>query len=391
MTNRTSRTVIAGVVAAALAACAALGSVAAEAETSALSLLRRVVEEGDNVSFRATQTVILWYPTESSACITNVVHKAPNLTRTEYLPSATSTSSYRVVVSDGQSTWHFEPSLGVVFYMPGDGAASGAETAGLDPMALIEANYVVTLVATETLAGRKTHVIELEPRHGGNPSRKIWVDAEFPFILRMEKYRPDGPISSLSFYNHIDFHPTIEDDAFLIRVPPGVAIVTLPGVGNLMSLEELQRRAGFTVVLPEFVPDGYVLEGGALSLQGNARVAHVRFTDGLNTISYFVAPPGAGEVTLRRSQSLAGSFDAVSSGKTVPLGEAEGQLADYRDAKLLMWRTSSYAFTLIGEVDESLLVAMAKSVPRPRTQEPARKPFAGQVVRFFYQFFWVGK
>ncbi len=366
----------------------------------ALALLRKVVETGDQVSFRATQTVILWYPIGGGACIANVVHKAPNLTRTEYLPSATATSGYRVVISDGTSAWQYEPSLGVVFHMPGggsrpDGQNMGGGPGGRSDMALIEANYDVSLVATESLAGRKAYVISVEPRHVGNPSRKIWVDSELPFILRMEKYRPIGFISSLSFYNHIEFSPSIDDDVFRIQVLPGVAVVTLPGTQDLMAAEELEKAAGFAIPMPEVVPDGYVLEGGTLSPRGGLQMAHIRFTDGLNTISYFVAPPMGNESLARGlgqgGATIADGFDMLSLGRQVPLDGVKAQLADYQDAKLVRWYASSYEFTLMGEVDESLLLAMARSVPRPAHQAPAKGPlpFPGQVVRFLYQFFWM--
>lgn len=375
----------------------------------ALALLKKVVEAGDQVSFKATQTVILWHPTGSNACITNVMHKAPNLTRTEYLPSATAMSGYRIVISDGQSTWHYEPSLGVVFHMPGPGsrpdrqqergtpagavaAAGGRTKPAIDTISLIEANYEVSLVRTESLVGRKAHVISVSPHHAGSPSRKMWIDIELPFILRTEKYGPNGLLSSLSFYNHIEFSPVISDDAFKIQVLPGVAIVTLPGVEDLVTLEELKGKAGFAVTMPAFVPGGYVFEGGALSPRGNLQVAHLRFTDGLNTISYFIAPLTGNEGPLRGDPTIADQFDMVSLGRQVTLDGVKGQLANYQDAKLLRWRTSGFEFTLIGEVDESLLVAMAESVRPPEPPRgPGKEPFSGQVMKFFYQFFWMSR
>lgn len=385
-----------------------LGSPPSRAPGSDLahSLLRAVIERGNEVSFKATQTIILWYPTGSSACITNVVHKAPNLTRTDYLPSATATSGYRVVISDGESTWHYEPSLGVVFHMPGTApdksrggsrGGPGADSpgtvsaAGGDGLALIEANYDISLVSTESLAGRKAHVIKLKPKNPGNPSRRIWVDTELPFILRTEKYGPDGFISSLSFYNYIEFTSQIDDDVFRLQVPPGVAIVTIPGTEDLMTLEELQKKAGFAVPVPEFVPAGYVLEGGTLTRRGDAEVAHIRFTDGLNTISFFVEPPAP---RAGRRPGVPGFSDDVGTmnvGRQVALDGSKGLLADYQDATLVRWEASGYEFTLIGEVDESLLLDMAKSVDAPQPRTPARDSFGGSVIKFFYEFFWAGR
>ena len=410
MSKRLAAAVIVALVAMVLAGIVAYQP-AAETQTNtspgsgsdlARALLRAVIERGNEVSFKATQTIILWYPTGSSACITNVVHKAPNLTRTDYLPSATATSGYRVVISDGESTWHYEPSLGVVFHMPGTapdrarrqmpGTGPGTvSAAGGTALALVEANYDISLVSTESLAGRRAHVIKLKPRHPGSPSRRIWVDTEFPFILRTEKYRPNGFMSSLSFYNYIEFSPEIDDSVFKLQVPPGVAIVTLPGAEDLVTLEELRKKAGFAVPVPGFVPAGYILEGGALTRRGDVEVAHVRFTDGLNTISFFVAPPTPRADRRPGPPGIADQFDMVSLGRQVALDGARGQLADYQDAKLLRWQASGYEFTLIGEVDESLLLQMAESVDAPESQIPAKGPFGGSVIKFFYEFFWTGR
>ncbi|MGE5587946.1 MAG: LolA family protein [Clostridia bacterium] len=369
----------------------------------ARALLRAVIERGNEVSFKATQTIILWYPTGSSACITNVIHKAPNLTRTDYLPSVTATSGYRVVISDGESMWHYEPSLGVVFHMPGTtpDAAGRQKPSGSGPgtvsaasgsaLSLIERNYSVSLVSTESLAGRRAHVIKLKPVHPGNPSRTIWVDTELPFILRTEKHRPNGFLSSASFYNNIEFSPEIDDDVFRIQVPPGVAIVTLPGAENLVSLEELQRMAGFPVPVPGFVPPGYILEGGTLTRRGEAEVAHVRYTDGLNTISFFVAPPTPRVDRKPGPSGVSDEFDVAAFGRQVALDGARGRLADYQDAKLLRWQASGYEFTLIGEVDESLLLEMGKSVAAPESRAQAKDPFGGLMIKFFYELLWTDR
>ncbi|NLG78679.1 MAG: outer membrane lipoprotein carrier protein LolA [Firmicutes bacterium] len=411
MSKRLAAAVVVALVAMVLAGIVAYQP-AAETQTNtslgsgsdlARALLRAVIERGNEVSFKATQTIILWYPTGSSACITNVIHKAPNLTKTEYLPSATATSGYRVVISDGESTWHYEPSLGVVFHMPGTAPdrARRQKPAGTGPgtvsaasgsvLSLIERNYSVLLVSTESLAGRRAHVIKLKPVHPGNPSRTIWVDTELPFILRTEKYRPNGFLSSASFYNDIEFWPQIDDSTFRLQVPPGVAIVTLPGPGDLVTLEELQDKAGFAVPVPGFVPAGYILEGGTLTRRGDVEVAHLRFTDGLNTISFFVAPPTPRVDRRSGPASIADQFDMVSLGRQVALDGARGQLADYQDAKLLRWQASGYEFTLIGEVDESLLLQMAESVDAPESRIPAKDPLGGSVIKFFYEFFWTGR
>jgi len=343
----------------------------------AMSIIQQVAERSGSVSFKATKTVILWHPSGTSACISRIIHKAPNLTRTEYLPSSASTSGFRTVISDGKSTWHYEPSLQVVFHMPQasslpDSNAGNVESEDFNntrDMFLIRANYDISLVATENLVGREAYVIKLEPRYPGNPSRKIWVDMEYPLILRTEKYGPDSVMSSVSFYNQIEFFPQLSEDLFELDIAPNVAKVELPVSGKLIPLDELEQEANFPIPVPGFVPPGYVIEGGLLSLYKAFPAAHIRLTDGLNTISYFVSP----RISRDRREE-----DNVST------------MSDASGAKVLRWSRQGHDFTLVGEVDESLLIRMAQSVSAPPMPgDSEQQSLSHYLTRFLYQLFWI--
>lgn len=341
----------------------------------AISIIEQVAEKSGSVSYKATKTVILWHPSGTSACISNIIHKAPNFTKTEYLPSSASACGFRTVISDGKSTWHYEPSLQVVFHMPetsslpGNDKSEGSQKTR--DMLLIKANYKISLVSTENLVGRQAYVIGLEPRYPGNPSRRIWVDKEYPFILKTEQYRPDGTMSSVSFYNQIEFFPELSDDLFRLDIPPNVAKVELPVSGDLMPLDRLEREADFPIPVPGFIPTGYVIEGGILSLYKTFPAAHIRLTDGLNTISYFVSPG-----IIRDT----GVQDNILS------------MSDISGANIVKWSGKGYDFTLVSEVDQLLLEKMARSVSVAHAPgKPPQKPFSQYLSRFFYQLFLIDR
>ena len=345
----------------------------------AMHLIEKVAKENGRISFQATKTVILWYPSGTSACISQIIHKAPNLTRTEYLPSSDSTCGFRTVISDGESIWHYEPSLQVVFHMSEtsslpDSAGVGIDREGLDlsqDVSLIKENYDISLIGTGNLAGRQAHIIGLQPRYPGNPSRTIWVDREYPFVLRTEKYGPDGTMSSVSFYNCIEFFPVLSDSVFELDIPPHVAKVELPVSGDLMSLERLEKKAEFSIPVPGFVPPGYIIEGGMLSLYKAFPAVHIRLTDGLNTISYFVSPKTMRSNTVEDDMS---------------------QVSDLFGAKFLRWSERGYEFTLVGEVDESLLMEIAQSVsPTHMARNSQQQSLSEYLTRFFYQMFWIDR
>ena len=354
----------------------------------AASLVEQVAQNSETISFRATKTVILWYPSGTSACISNIMHKAPNLTRTEYLPSSASDCGFRTVISDGNSTWHYEPSLQVVFHM-----SDSFSLPDNRDISLIKANYNISLVTTDNLAGREAYVIKLEPRHPGNPWRIIWVDREYPFILRTEKYRPDGAMSSVSFYNWIEFFPVLNDSLFELDIPPNVAKVELPVSGDIMPLARLEEEANFFIPVPEFVPPGYMIEGGILSLYKAFPSAHIRLTDGLNTISYFVSPKIAGGGRREDNMSEASDLlEMISRERKVPIDGTQAKLGNYQDAKFLRWSREGYEFTLVGEVDESILIEVAQSIDVPHIpHRPDQQSFSEYLTRFLYQLFWIDR
>ena len=89
----------------------------------AIDIIEQVAEKSGSVSFKATKTVILWNPSGTSACISNIIHKAPNLTKTEYLPSSAA-CGFRTVISDASQRHYDVPSGGILYAerpsLPGD-------------------------------------------------------------------------------------------------------------------------------------------------------------------------------------------------------------------------------------------------------------------------------
>jgi len=111
------------------------------------------------------------------------------------------------------------------------------------------------------------------------------------------------------------------------------------------------------------------IEGGLLSAYEAFPAAHIRLTDGLNTISYFVLPGIARDM---RGQ------DNVPS------------ISDTSGAKVLRWSEQGHEFVLVGDVDESLLTGMARTVsvaPHVSGEQP-QQSLSQYFSKFLYQLFW---
>ncbi len=161
---------------------------------------------------------------------------------------------------------------------------------------LVLKNYRAELAGQEQLLGRQTDVITLTPRQGSGPTRKLWIDRATGVVLRTEQYNSGGKLVSRSFYSSVDWKASPPDSLF--TVPDGWKQVVAPvQTERHWEKEDLSRRLGFTIREPGYVPPGFVLDGFHLVIRPNAQLsAHIRYVDGLNSISIFEhrCPPGRG-------------------------------------------------------------------------------------------------
>jgi outer membrane lipoprotein-sorting protein len=161
---------------------------------------------------------------------------------------------------------------------------------------LVLKNYQAVLSGQEQLLGRQTDVITLKPRRGNGPTRKLWVDRATGVVLRTEQYNSSGKLVSRSSYLSVDWKASPPDSLFTI--PEGWRQVSAPvQTERHWQKEALSRRMGFTIREPGYVPPGFVLDGFHLVVRPNAQPsAHIRYVDGLNSISIFEhrCSPGRG-------------------------------------------------------------------------------------------------
>lgn len=161
---------------------------------------------------------------------------------------------------------------------------------------LVLRNYQAVLAGQEQLLGRQTDVVTLQPKQGSGPSRKLWIDRATGVVLRTEQYNSAGKLVSRSLFLSLDWKASPADSLFAI--PEGWRQVNAPLQSEQhWEKEELSRRLRFTIREPGYVPPGFVLDGFHLVVRPNAQPsAHIRYVDGLNSISIFEhrCPPGRG-------------------------------------------------------------------------------------------------
>jgi len=242
-------------------------AVAAAASTSWAGdddALARAVAAPQKVSYKGTkivQMVLAGRPTEVRA---KVFHRKPDRTRTVCI--APPSVAGMVVLDIGEDRWQYSPTR--------RRWEKTRHSHRDEHLALTRQNYRAQSLLEGTVAGRPAAAISLTPRTPGDPSKVIWVDKKFDLILSSESRSASRQVTSR--FVEIEFNPPHLPDS-LFRPPQVMA----------QSSEQPFKRPPFTVVIPGYVPKGYVLAETSVLRVGSSCAVHLKYTNGVNTISVF--------------------------------------------------------------------------------------------------------
>ena len=211
---------------------------------------------------------------------------------------------------------------------------------------LLLKSYTVTAEMTEPIIGRSADVLVVKHREPGRPSKKVWVDCATGLILRSEYYDCDGKLATLSFYTDIEWNPQLDDSLF--EIPDGwKKVVVEDGADRHWEREGLSKEIAFKVSEPAYLPSGFALDGFHLyRCRCGVASAHVRYVDGLNSVSVFerfTKCPGRG------------------GGRGFGRGRGCELLAN-QPGRMLVRQLGDRTFILVGDLPEAELSKIADSI-----------------------------
>ncbi len=157
-------------------------------------------------------------------------------------------------------------------------------------------------------------VYDILPRLSGNPSRRVYVEAESYIPLRTENTNGEGELVSSTYFEQIEFHRALPHSLF-----------EAPGRGEQISedpvqregpisLSDAQRSLSFVVSEPDYVPDGYELAAVYLIHKQGQDVALLQWSDGLSLLSLFKQPTGFSDPPTGWEEFHANSVSWVADG-----------------------------------------------------------------------------
>ena len=137
----------------------------------------------------------------------------------------------------------------------------------------------------EEIDGRPTYLLETSPKEEGEGIQlldgvKLWVDKETWMPLRYEMYDSDGGLMMELEIRDLEVNTGIPDSEFVFEVPEGATVKTVDmdsfEIPKQTTLEEARESAGFEILVPEYLPEGYafnhsmVFNNSWIALEGQA-------------------------------------------------------------------------------------------------------------------------
>jgi negative regulator of sigma E activity len=305
------------------------------------------------VSYAGTKVLRFYRPEGGGLATERVVkvwHRSPEQTRVEMVTPADILGM--VVLESPEGIWIFHPRRQSWRQMKWRAPEARPQ--------LLLRNYDVSLLRREKVAGRPAYVLRLASRHPGNPSKTVWIDAETKLALRQDLFDPDGRLLSASQFREISFSPSLPGNLFTVPVEARVdkrREADGPLAGAQQPPWATAQKAGQALPCeqPRYVPAGYELVHRFCLKRPEREFAHLRYTDGLNTISLFIERSSAGAATVSQD-GRRGRRRHGGPGSDPQRGEHGRRFSLQR---------GDTRYTLVGNINASELRRMAESIPTP--------------------------
>ncbi|MDR5683167.1 MAG: sigma-E factor regulatory protein RseB domain-containing protein [Armatimonadota bacterium] len=316
---------------------ASVGAAAVPAP-SPLEILKNAVRAPEFLDYEGTKVITTQRGDAVESITVSEWHRHPHAYRFEYL--APKGIAGRVLIDDGEVSWHYEPSVHLAIRGPSLGRPEAAELDRLPE------NYNVRLLGTDSVLGREAYLIALQPKRSG-VERRFWVDRLTGLIVKSEESDRERGVFFTSTFVRISFSLNLPDAMFRFRLPAGARVLQLEsGAPAPQRLSILEQRAGFRPVAPATLPHGYRYDRGGVSRFENLGAVVLRYTDGASSVSLFEMP--------------ANRMGMPPGGEPVRIGGLAGRFYQVGYFRVLMWERGGLHFAAVGSVPLEMLAAFAE-------------------------------
>jgi len=317
-------------------------------DPAAARLLADALQAPRRLSYVGQVSTIAWGSSGTQAVEMNVEHRAPDLTRKWYIAPSRVYGNY--VIERGATSYAYDLHSDTVT-ITHNPAADEDDLTEASNFGLLTTNYRAVPGADDEVAGRKAHTLSLINRYTGTRLQRIWIDAQTSLLLAKERYHADGSVAYSSRFQQIAYR-NVTGALFDPRIPEGFKKVSGPTLATPSNdLERVLEEAGFSAAGPRYLPEGFALVSGDVTVIHGVHSLHLLYTDGLRSLSLFENADRQGGASFTGLAVRAATFD----GHTAQYIEDEPNV-------LLAWRERGLNFTLVGDLPLRELERIAASV-----------------------------
>ncbi|MGH8274977.1 MAG: MucB/RseB C-terminal domain-containing protein [Gammaproteobacteria bacterium] len=218
------------------------------------------------------------------------------------------------------------------------GMAGGASPLPFPPatqvsISTLRKHYAFELGGSSRVAGKAAQLMQIVPRDKWRYGYRVWIDAQSGLPLRSELVTSDGKTLEQAFFTHLRL---IQAQAAQSAIgPKAVSLLTHAASGDNASEGACSGKNAPTFDFKRLPPGFHVAKTVCETAPGGGLpVTHVLITDGLASVSLFVAAHPAGGPAL---------VGATAVGSVHAVGRVEG----------------SYALTAMGDVPVNTVARIA--------------------------------
>jgi outer membrane lipoprotein-sorting protein len=233
-------------------------------------------------------------------------------------------------------------------------AAGGGSSSPVGGSLSFYGNVSLTYNGTETVAGRETHAVTIEPLRNDSAigTVELWFDTEWYYPIRTNTSVSVGGDRTVvtTTYRNVTFNPDVPPGTFEFDPPANATVVESTYESrSFESRESLVAATDIEVPDPN-VPAQYRFESGSLTTYRGNETLSLQYTNGSAT------------VLVSKEPDATPLSPTNESGERVDVAGREGRISEVLDERLLTWRCEGATYRVIGPASRETLVDIAVSM-----------------------------
>lgn len=320
------------------------------APAEAVAVLQRAADAARNQPYVGTQFLSSWSGGSTTSVLVDVTHVPGRGSLVRVAPNAGGAGGVggSVVEADIAGS----PSSGPAAPLPGLDAV---------PLALLQANYDVSLASPQTCVGRPAQVVDIR-RRGSESSLagRFWVDGATGLVLRREVFDAAGRTVRASAFVTVDTDavPSLAEDAPTASGQP---------TGEPVSAAELDRLRAAGWAAPARLGSDLALYDARSTGSSRSQMLHLSYSDGLSTVSLFEQPGRLNPTSLRGWQLQR-------------IGPTEVYVRDSLPQRVA-WSGDGTVYTLVADAPAQTVAAVVAALPSGEPPRGVRSRIAHGLAR----------